>query len=83
MFLSFMYNLELEKAIKEIKANNAKTVCIQLPDGLKPKAKEIKEKLEEATNAKILIWAGSCFGACDVPNLKVDLLIQWGHSEWK
>ncbi len=80
-----MYNLELNKAIKEIKTSKAKTVCIQLPEGLKPKAKEIADKIEKETNAKVLIWLGSCFGACDVPDLKgkADLLIQWGHSRWK
>ncbi len=78
------YDLELERAIAEIAKINAKTVCIQLPDGLKPMATEIAKKLEEETNAKILIWADTCFGACDIPDLKnVDLLIQWGHSKWK
>ena len=80
------YDLELEKAINKITEEKAKLVCIQLPDGLKQNAKEISEKLEKETNAKVLIWADSCFGACDIPNLgklKVDLLIQWGHSEWK
>lgn len=76
--------MELEKAISEIKKSKAKTVCIQLPDGLKPKATEIAAKLKESTNATILIWADSCFGACDIPDLKnIDLLIQWGHSKWK
>ena len=32
------YNLELEKAADAIKKEKAKRVCIQLPDGLKPKA---------------------------------------------
>jgi len=81
------YDLELSKAINQIKKSNARVVCIQLPDGIKPKAKEIKEKIEKETKAEVLIWMGSCFGACDVPQglekLKVDLLIQWGHSEWK
>ncbi|MBT4824229.1 hypothetical protein HN695_04495 [Candidatus Woesearchaeota archaeon] len=86
------YNLELEKAINKIRETKAKTVCIQLPDGLKPKAKEIQDTITKALekrskDIKIYIWAGSCFGACDTPNglekLKVDLLIQWGHSEWK
>ena len=77
------YNLELSKAINEIKKQKAKSVCIQLPDGLKPKAKEIADRIEKETNAKVLIWAGSCFGGCDVPNINVDLLIQWGHSEFK
>jgi len=78
-----MYDLELDRAVAKIKKEKAKTVCIQLPEGLKPKAKEIVDKLEKETNAKILIWIGSCFGACDVPKLDVDLLIQWGHSEWR
>jgi len=40
----------------------------------------------ENTKAKVIIWAGSCFGGCDVPleveRLGVDLLIQWGHRRW-
>ncbi|MBW2991910.1 diphthamide synthesis protein [Candidatus Woesearchaeota archaeon] len=79
-----MYNLELEKAINRIKEENAKLVCIQLPDGLKPKSKEIAEELEKNTDAKIFIWMSSCFGACDTPNIdNFDLLIQFGHSRWK
>jgi len=76
------FDLELEKAVKEIKKTKAKNVLIQLPDGLKPKATEISSFLEKNTNANILIYLDSCFGACDIPNLNVDLLIQWGHSEW-
>ena len=80
------YNLELEKVAEQIKKNKAKTVCIQLPDGLKPKATEIADKLKEKTNSEILIWAGDCYGACDTPqglkDMKVDLLIQFGHSAW-
>jgi len=81
------YDLELDRVVKEIRNQKAKTVCIQLPDGLKQKAKEICDRIKKDTNAEALIWLGSCFGACDVPNLDkldkdVDLLIQWGHSEW-
>ncbi|MBW2991097.1 diphthamide synthesis protein [Candidatus Woesearchaeota archaeon] len=76
------YNLELDKAAEKIKQEKANTVLIQLPDGLKPGAKEIQEELKKITNAKILIWAGSCFGACDVPKVEVDLIIQFGHSGW-
>jgi len=80
------YNLELEKAIATIKKQKAKRVCIQLPDGMKPLATEIADELEKKTNAKIVIWMGTCFGACDIPQglekLGIDLLIQWGHSAW-
>ncbi|MBW2991920.1 hypothetical protein KY345_01745 [Candidatus Woesearchaeota archaeon] len=79
-----MYGLELNKAINKIKQENAKLVCIQLADGLKPKAKEIVDTLEKNTDAKIITWFSSCFGACDTPDIKgFDLLIQFGHGEWK
>ena len=81
------YSLELNKVIERVTNENSKLVCIQLPDGLKPRAKEIQEAIEKNTNAKTVIWMGSCFGACDVPlqvqRLGVDLLIQWGHSIWR
>jgi diphthamide biosynthesis enzyme Dph1/Dph2-like protein len=78
------YDLELEHAVQEIKAKNAKLVCIQLPDGLKPKAREIQLFIEDKTGSSVVIWMGSCWGGCDLPlaveKLGVDLLIQWGHS---
>ena len=83
------YDIDLEKVVAEIeslKKENPK-VCLQLPDGLKPYAAEIQEQLEKSTDAKVLIWAGSCYGACDAAveaqRLGVDLLIQWGHAEWR
>ena len=81
-----LYNLDLEKAITAIKEKKAKTVCIQLPDGMKPQAEEIKQELADKTNASILIWLGSNFGACDIPlglqRMDVDLLISWGHNRF-
>ena len=80
------YDLELNKAVEEIKKKNAKLVCIQLPDGLKPKARDIQQYIEKNTDASVVIWLGSCWGGCDVPlsveKLGVDLLIQWGHSHY-
>jgi 2-(3-amino-3-carboxypropyl)histidine synthase len=81
------YALELDSVAEEINRKNAKRVMLQLADGLKPFAKDIQEELGRRTNAIILIWGGSCFGACDTPlgleRLKVDLLVQFGHSEWR
>ncbi|MBI4451247.1 diphthamide synthesis protein [Candidatus Woesearchaeota archaeon] len=79
------YDLELERVAQEIKHSGAKTVCLQLPDGLKPKATAIADELGKLTGAEIVTWLGSCWGACDTPpveNLGVDLLVQWGHSAW-
>ena len=78
------YELELEKVIKKIKKLKPNTVLIQLPDGLKPKAKEIADEIEQKTKATPIIYLASCYGPCDTPNVKnIDLLIQWGHSKWK
>lgn len=80
------YDLELDAVEAKIKTEKAKFVCVQLPDGLKPFAKDIVDELHKRTSANIIIWLGSCWGACDVPlevnRLGVDLLVQWGHSEW-
>ena len=79
------YDLELERAVSVIRKEKAKRVCVQLPDGLKPEAKKIADFLQQNTKADVFIWAGSCFGACDIPNLPkdFDIVIQWGHSPWK
>lgn len=78
-----MFDLELDRVVKEINSSSAKTVCVQLPDGLKPKADEIQQKIEADTDATVFFWAGTCFGGCDIPELDVDLLIHYGHSEFK
>jgi 2-(3-amino-3-carboxypropyl)histidine synthase len=81
------YNLELDKVISDIKKNKAKLVLLQFPDGLKIYATSVVDYLEEKTNAEFIIWLGTCFGACDTPNLskdvekKIDLTIQFGHNE--
>jgi 2-(3-amino-3-carboxypropyl)histidine synthase len=83
-----VYSLEIEKVICSIKKSKPKRILLQLPDGLKPKAKEIQEMIMKEANIEVFIWAGSCFGACDTPILfakkaDIDLFIQWGHAEWK
>jgi diphthamide biosynthesis enzyme Dph1/Dph2-like protein len=77
-----MYDLELDKVVKKIQDTKARTVVIQLADGLKPKATMIHDYLKNKTEAKILIHLNSCFGACDTPNIEADLLIQFGHNEF-
>ena len=82
------YDLELDKTAKEIIKQKAKRVLIQLPDGLKPYAMDIYLELKDKTKNKpeIIVWMGSCFGACDVPTevekLGIDLIVQFGHSAW-
>ena len=80
------YNLELKRVISKIEEEKAKIVCIQLPDGLKPQADKIETEISTKTKAKVLIWLGSNFGACDIPlglrRLNIDLVISWGHNQF-
>lgn len=81
-----MFDLELERVTQEIKNRKAKQVVIQLPDGLKQRAKEIIDHIEKNTGVDTFIWMSSTFGACDIPlgldSLNIDLLIQWGHNRF-
>ena len=84
--LDSKYDLELDKVAEKIKKAKAKIVLLQFPDGLKPYATSVVDYLESRTHAEFLIWLGSCFGACDTPqfdnkDVKVDLVVQFGHSE--
>ena len=87
------YGLEIEKIAKTIKKQKARKILLQFPDGLKPYSTLIHDKiLEELKNQKykekpkIFIWLDSCFGSCDIPietkRLGIDLIVQFGHSNW-
>lgn len=80
------YDLETERMIAEIKKNHAKMVLLHLPDGLKPRAKELQDLINKETEAQVIIWCGSNFGACDLPidsgRAGVDLIVHFGHSAW-
>ena len=81
-----IYDIEIEKIIKNIKKTRAKKVLLQLPDGLKPYANVIVDEIKDKTKCECFIWLDSCFGGCDIPleveKLEVDLIIQLGHSKW-
>ena len=82
------YELELDKIASAIKKQKARLVLLQFPDGMKPYATAIAENIEKRVpETKLLIWLGSCFGACDIPQVQgakpeIDLIVQFGHSAW-
>lgn len=78
------YDLGLIQAHEAILSEQPKTVLVQLAEGLRPFALEIIRELE-AQHPQVLfvLWAGSCFGSCDVPPTQdFDLLLAFGHSKW-
>ena len=82
-----IYDLEIERIIKTINSQKAKKVLLQFPDGMKPYSTAISEEIENRADCKCFIWLDTCFGACDLPlqteKLGIDLIIQFGHSDWK
>ncbi|MBS3171967.1 diphthamide synthesis protein [Candidatus Woesearchaeota archaeon] len=80
------YDLEIDNVVEQIKKNKAKLVCLQLPDGLKPEASALVKELQKKVDCEFVVWAGSCWGACDTPvglkELNFDLVVQFGHSAW-
>ena len=57
-----IYELELDKVIKNIKLKKAKRVLLQFPEGLKPYSTVIAEEVEEKAGCECFIWLGDCFG---------------------
>jgi 2-(3-amino-3-carboxypropyl)histidine synthase len=86
--LEELYELDLNRILKEIKKQKSKHVLLQFPDGLKPYAIEIENELKTKAknNVEFFLWMDTCFGACDLPieteKLGIDLIVQFGHTSW-
>ncbi len=82
-----IYDLEINRIIETIKKQKAKRVLLQFPEAMKPYSTEIAREIENKEKCQCFIWLDSCFGACDIPfeteKLGIDLIIQFGHSEFK
>ena len=81
-----MLELNLDKAVEEIRKRKASKVAVQLPEGLKTRVLEIAEKLQE-TGVTVFTFVDPCYGACDLVDKEAkgvgaDLLIHFGHTRF-
>lgn len=79
-----LFDLDLDFAIDLIKRSGARSVGIQVPEGLKRMASTIAKEIEDKTGADVIVSGDPCYGACDVDLdlcRAADLVIQIGHSE--
>jgi 2-(3-amino-3-carboxypropyl)histidine synthase len=80
------YEFKLPEAVEKIKEMNAQVVGIQFPEGLKIHATMVAEKIENETDAMVIISGDPCYGACDVSDTHmeglVDLIVHFGHIEF-
>ncbi|MBU0979886.1 MAG: diphthamide biosynthesis enzyme Dph2 [Nanoarchaeota archaeon] len=78
---------DLDKLLDELKVHGPKKVLLQLPEGLKPKALEIAEAIE-GIGIRVIVSGEPCWGGCalaadEASNLNADLIVHFGHAEFK
>jgi len=71
---------ETDRLLEVIRGRNAKTVGLQFPVGLRTKAVELAREIESRTGVRCLVSADPSFGACDVTDMPVDLIVHLGHA---
>nr|KAF6415525.1 diphthamide biosynthesis 1 [Molossus molossus] len=79
------YNFEIPKTIWRIQQAQAKTVALQMPEGLLLFACTIVDILERFTEAEVIVMGDVTYGACCVDDftaraLGADFLVHYGHS---
>src|SRR5207253_9873334 len=71
---------ETDRLLDVIRGRNSKTVGLQFPVGLRTKAVELAQEIETKAGVTCLVSADPSFGACDVAEMPVDLLVHLGHA---
>lgn len=71
---------EMDRLLEVVRSRNAKTVGLQFPVGLRTKAVELAQALEAEAGVTCLVSADPSFGACDVAEMPVDLIVHLGHA---
>ncbi len=71
---------ETDRLVEIVRGRNAKTVGLQFPVGLRTKAVELAQEIEAKAGVTCIVSADPSFGACDVPEMPVDLIVHLGHA---
>ncbi len=71
---------ETDRLLEVIRGRSAKTVGLQFPVGLRTKAVELAQEIETKAGIMCIVSADPSFGACDVADMPVDLIVHLGHA---
>jgi len=71
---------DIDRLLEVIRGRNAKTVGLQFPVGLRTKAVELAQEIETKAGVTCIVSADPSFGACDVAEMPVDLVVHLGHA---
>uniref|UniRef100_A0A7M4FCA5 2-(3-amino-3-carboxypropyl)histidine synthase subunit 1 n=1 Tax=Crocodylus porosus TaxID=8502 RepID=A0A7M4FCA5_CROPO len=79
------YNFEVHKTVWRVRQAQAKTVALQMPEGLLMFACTIADIIERFTGAEAMVMGDVTYGACCVDDytaraLGADFLVHYGHS---
>jgi len=79
-------NFQKQKLVNELRKLKPKKVLVQLPEGIKQNAFEIKELIEKM-KIEVVFSGETCWGACslainEAKESKCDAIIHFGHSEF-
>ncbi len=79
-------NFQKQNLINELRKLKPKRVLVQLPEGIKQNAFEIKELIEKM-KIEVVFSGETCWGACalaidEAKKSKCDTIIHFGHSEF-
>ncbi len=70
----------IERCAQAIKRSKARTVGLQFAAGFRIRAVDIAKRLEEETNVSVTLCADPTFGACDIREMPVDMVVHIGHA---
>jgi 2-(3-amino-3-carboxypropyl)histidine synthase len=81
-----MLQVDLRQATRELKKAKAKKIFLQVPEGLKTRAEDIIEELEEK-GFSVITAMDPCFGACDLKQseakrMNCDAILHLGHTKF-
>lgn len=79
-----MYDFHIDEIVRFIGSRNARTVALQMPEGLKTHALRLSDQIAAATGARCIIIGDPCYGACDLNQgypAYADVLIHLGHAK--
>ncbi|KAH3665592.1 hypothetical protein OGAPHI_003780 [Ogataea philodendri] len=79
------YNFEIFKTVWNVRKNNAKRVCLQMPEGLLIYSMVIADIIEQFCQAEVLVMGDVSYGACCIDDytaraLDCDMIVHYAHS---
>lgn len=80
------FDFQKNYLIEELKKLSPEKVLVQLPEGVKTKAIEIKELIEKLGIEVIFsgetAWGGCCLAIDEAKKFEADLIVHFGHAEY-